>query len=244
MAVDTVLLLGSGPNAIDARRWDRHPFDRIVAINNAWQVRSDWTDLIYPYDFPADRMPKMRRQGQDFVPDTDFIPIQNHYGGVVYAGATMAFTAAYWVLGALRPNTLAYLGCDMVYHPQGASHFYGQGQPDPLRDDPTLMSLDAKSARFYVYAQRQGCQVVNLSKAYETRLCCPRAQVDDLQAPAWHVDHVLVERALQLEAQLDYYFPDGQYWNSDRSLDRDAIAELDDLWLRSVKRPASLDLHS
>lgn len=244
MAVDTVLLLGSGPNAIDARAWDTHPFDRIVAINNAWQVRPDWTDLIYPYDFPADRMPKTCSAAQSFVPDTDFIPIQNDYGGVVYAGATMAFTAAYWVLGALRPKTLAYLGCDMVYSAQGASHFYGQGAPDPLRDDPTLMSLDAKSARLYVYAQRQGCQVVNLSTADASRLCCPRAHIDDLHPSAWDIDHALADRALALETQLDYYFPDGQYWTSDRKLDRSAIAELDDMWVRCVKRPDAFGRHS
>ncbi len=245
MACESVLLLGSGPNATDARAWSDHPFERIVAINNAWAVRPDWTDLVYPYDFAHNRMPKTLAAGQRLVPDVDFIPVQNDYGGVVYAGATMAFTAGYWVLGALRPKILAYLGCDMVYTQSGASHFYGQGAPDPLRDDPTLMSLDAKSARFYAHARRQGCQVVNLSTADDTRLCCPRARIDDLGQPdAWDLDHDLVEHALAREAQLGYFFPDGQYWNSDRAIDRAAIAELDDLWLRCVKQPAFAGHHS
>src|SRR6056300_995016 len=68
MSVDTVLLLGSGPNATDARAWTDHPFDRIVAINNAWAVRPDWTDLIYPFDFPADRMPTTIKAGQRLGP--------------------------------------------------------------------------------------------------------------------------------------------------------------------------------
>lgn len=237
MSVDAVLLLGSGPNATDARAWTDHPFDRIVAINNAWAVRPDWTDLIYPFDFPADRMPTKISAGQRLVPDVDFIPVQNDYGGVVYAGATMAFTAAYWVLGALRPKTLAYLGCDMVYSAQGASHFYGQGQPDPLRDDPTLLSLDAKSARFYAHAQRQGCDVVNLSTATQSRLCCPRARIYQLNQPRWDVDQRMFDRALKREADLGYYFPDGQYWTSDTQLDRTAIADLDHMWMQAVKRP-------
>ena len=42
----TVLILGSGPNATLARCWARAPFDHILAINNAWQVRPDWDALI------------------------------------------------------------------------------------------------------------------------------------------------------------------------------------------------------
>ena len=52
-----VLILGSGPNVVACRDWPRAPFDRIVAINNAWAVRPDWDDLIHPDDFPAARMP-------------------------------------------------------------------------------------------------------------------------------------------------------------------------------------------
>ena len=53
----TVLIIGSGPNALEARSWPRGVFDVIVAINNAWRVREDWNYLIYPEDFPADRRP-------------------------------------------------------------------------------------------------------------------------------------------------------------------------------------------
>ena len=78
------------------------------------------------------------------------------FGGIVYAGATMAFTAGYWALSALQPRVLAYLGCDMIY-PQGQTHFYGTGAADPLRPDPTLQNLRAKSARLELLAARAGC---------------------------------------------------------------------------------------
>ena len=46
--MDRVLLLGSAPNSIIARQWDKENFDRIVAINNAWRVRDDWNDFNLP----------------------------------------------------------------------------------------------------------------------------------------------------------------------------------------------------
>ena len=52
-----VLILGSGPNVVTCRDWPRAPFDRIVAINNAWRVRPDWDDLVFPEDFPAEKRP-------------------------------------------------------------------------------------------------------------------------------------------------------------------------------------------
>ena len=81
------------------------------------------------------------------------MPIQNDLGGFVYAGGTMAFTAGYWALGALRPDVMAFFGCDMVYPTEG-SHFYGNGNADPLRDDITLRNLEAKSARLSIIAAR------------------------------------------------------------------------------------------
>ena len=84
--------------------------------------------------------------GQRIVTEAEFVPAQNAYGGFVYAGATMAFTAAYWALHVLRPSVIAVYGCDMQYPAAGPTHFYGMGTPDPLRADITLRSLEAKSA--------------------------------------------------------------------------------------------------
>ena len=99
--------------------------------------------------------------------------IQNQYGGFIYAGATMAFTAAYWALGALRPSHISFIGCDMYYPKTGKTHFYGKGTPDPLRDDISLMSLKAKSNRFLYISQKQNCVVGNISDG-PSKLTFPR----------------------------------------------------------------------
>ena len=144
-----ILMLGSAPMAAEAAAWPRGPFDLVLAINNAWRIRSDWDVAIHPHDFPVERQ-AVAGPGQRVVTETEFVPAQNAYGGFVYAGATMAFTAAYWALHALRPSVIAVYGCDMQYPAQGPTHFYGTGTPDPLREDITLRSLEAKSARLRV----------------------------------------------------------------------------------------------
>ena len=63
----SVLILGSGSNVLQARDWDSHPFDWVVAINNAWLVRDDWSDLIYPFDFPDKKKPKSVKKDQNIV---------------------------------------------------------------------------------------------------------------------------------------------------------------------------------
>ena len=40
----SLLMLGSAPMAAQAADWPRPPFDRILAINNAWSIRPDWDD--------------------------------------------------------------------------------------------------------------------------------------------------------------------------------------------------------
>ena len=159
----SILILGSGPNVLQARGWDTHSFDRVVVINNAWKVRDDWSDLIYPFDFPDEKKPKSVKRNQNIITQEAFVPIQNRFGGFLYAGGTMAFTAGYWALGHFAPVHIAFLGCDMHYPATAKTHFYGSGTADPLRDDISLMSLAAKANRFYAHAYEQGCQVTNLS---------------------------------------------------------------------------------
>ena len=60
-------------------------------------------------------------------------------------------------------------GCDMIYPEHGKTHFYGRGSADPLRDDVSLQSLEAKATRLLIHAAKQGCSMVNLSKG-KTRL--------------------------------------------------------------------------
>ena len=228
-----VLMLGSGPNVTQARHWPRAPFDQVVAINNAWRVRPDWDALVHPQDFPEDRRPEAG-PGQSIITHEDFVPAQNAYGGFVYAGGTMAFTAAYWVLHALRPRVLAVLGCDLHYPAKGATHFYGRGTPDPLRADITLQSLEAKSARLMIHAARQGCAVVNLSNG-PTRQVFPRSGLADLRAarPLPH-DGGLAARADAAEANLGYMVPSGRYWEEVERFDPAALRAIDHLWRHAV----------
>ena len=229
----TLLMLGSAPMALQAATWPRPPFDRILAINNAWAIRPDWDDCIYPWDFPEDRRP-MARHNQHLITQENFVPAQNAYGGFVYAGGTMAFTAAYWALHAHQPKTIAVFGCDMHYPANGPTHFYGHGTPDPLRLDITLRSLEAKSARLMILAAMQGTAMVNLSTG-ASRLIFPRASATDLPAGPAAFDATLTDLALQREADLNYHVPSGRYWEQADQFDTAQIDALDQLWLAAAR---------
>ncbi len=223
-----VLILGSGPNVVQVKDWQRAPFDCVVAINNAWQVRPDWDDMIHPSDFAPDRMPLVLKRGQRIVTHEDYVPAQNTFGGFVYGGGTMALTAGYWALHALKPNVLAFIGCDMMYDAP-RTHFYGTGTADPLRKDVTLRSLEAKSARLGALAHRQGCAAINLS-AEPSRLVFERGTPDDLDARTdW--DAAAIDHALRLEERAGYLVPSGKYWKEESRFDTDVIDEIDAAWL-------------
>ncbi|MDE3079787.1 MAG: hypothetical protein KGI94_07135 [Paracoccaceae bacterium] len=230
--MSVVLILGSAPDVVACQDWDLSLFSEIVVINNAWRVREDWTILIHPEDFPEDRRPGALRDGQRIVTAADYVPAQNALGGFVYAGGTMAFTAGYWVLHALAPKAVAYFGCDMVYAPQGNTHFYGTGAADPLRADVTLRSLEAKATRLQALAARQGCALVNLS-TNESRLTFPRATLDGLSrhvpAPV-PVNEAVLSAALSREAELGYFVESGRYWDRQADFDTGQIDALDALW--------------
>jgi hypothetical protein len=227
-----VLMLGSGPTAPEARDWDRSGIDTILAINNAHLVRPDWDLHIYPWDFPEDRRP-IPGPHQRAVTQEDFVPAQNDFGGFVYAGGTMAFTAAYWALSALRPRVIAAFGCDMHY-PPGQTHFYGAGTADPLRPDITLQSLEAKSARLLILAAMRGCAMVNLSFG-PTRLVFPRMTLGDLpDARPLPFDADLAATALRREVELGYLVPSGRYWVEAERFDPAALREVDAMWLAAA----------
>lgn len=224
-----VLVLGSGPNVVAARNWDSSQIDHIVAINNAWAVRPDWTHLIYPDDFAPERRPVDVAPDQTIVTSETYVPAQNALGGFVYAGGTMAFTAGYWALHALNPTVIGFMGCDMTYAPTGGTHFYGTGTADPLRDDVTLRSLEAKSTRMRLMAAQQGCAMVNLSED-ESRLTLPRATIATLAEakPAPNPD--VVAKALAAEQALEYFVPTGKYWKEEHRFDTAEIDRVDALW--------------
>lgn len=230
-----VLMLGSGPMVVRAAEWPRDGFDAVLAINNAHAVRADWDYHIYPWDFPEERRPRPQA-GQVTVQQDAFVPAQNAYGGFVYAGGTMAFTAAYWALHALRPRVIAAFGCDMHY-PAGQTHFYGAGTADPLRADVTLQSLEAKSARLMILAARQGCAMVNLSDG-PSRLVFPRGTREAVAAARpLPFDARLAEAALRREAELGYLVPSGRYWDEADRFDPAELRRLDAMWLAAAQVP-------
>lgn len=242
-----VLIVGSAPDALRVSGWDTTCFAHRVVINNAWQVCETWDHLIYPEDFPADRHPRVgQTRGKQLITAAEFVPVQNRYGGFVYAGGTMSFTAGYWVLGALQPDVMAYVGCDMIYEslPGQATHFYGQGTADPLRQDITLQSLEAKSVRLMALAQRQGCAVVNLSEQASSRLLFPRVSLPNLQACISQADLIeaadpqAIDEALRAEAHLAYMVPSGRYWEEARGFDAHKLRGIDHLWLAAAERKA------
>ncbi len=228
----SVLIIGSGPQAPIARTWGRRSFTHIVAINNAWRVRPDWDHAIFPEDFPNASRPQAG-VGQHLVTATQYVSVQNQFGGFVYAGGTMAFTAGYWALGTLRPDVMAFIGCDMVYPAQGNTHFYGTGAADPLRPDPTLQSLEAKSARLEILSAKAGCACVNLSSE-ESRLLFARGDVGQLpSSPTLAPEAQSIAMAQAKERALGYLVPSGRYWEQAHRFDAQALSDLDDLWLNA-----------
>jgi hypothetical protein len=243
----TILILGSAPDAIIARDLECSCFDAIVAINNAWRVRPDWTYLVHAGDFPDERKP-IAGPGQSVISYEAYVPANNSFGGIVHAGGTMAFTAAYWALECLRPDIMAFCGCDMIYDQKdGRSHFYGTGRADPLRPDPTLQSLEAKSNRLMLLAAAERCLCVNLSQLSRSRLTFPRldahrlsgecelVHVEGLQSISGRIGSTGMKRALTLETAMGMIAPSGDYWNHLDMLDPTAISVIDELWLSSVQ---------
>lgn len=248
MLKNSVLVIGSAPNAVLAKNLPRDLFTHIVVINNAWQIRDDWDYLIYPDDFPVERHPKQIQAHQHVITSSEYVPIQNDYGGFVYAGGTMAFTAAYWVLGHLKPDMIVFIGCDMVYPAGSPTHFYGTGAADPLRSDVSLQSLEAKSRRFDYHAISQGCLCFNLTNLAESRLTYSRIVMDDI-ARIQHLElsqlldiaryGISAEKAVDVlaeERSLGYYFRSGKYWEHLAEISAESVREVDRMWLNVFSR--------
>ena len=225
-----ILIIGSAPDALEAQSFNRERFQSLVAINNAWNVRKDWDYCIFPDDFPENRRPNKNKE-QKLIRSEQYVPLQNKYGGFVYSGGTMAFTAGYWVLGHFNPKAIAYIGCDMVYDGE-TTHFYGKGTPDPLRKDPTLKNLKAKSARLEAIAASQNCSIFNLSKKPKSNLVFRRNSPENIseEPTPRRVNTKLLKVVLEKEKGLGYFVKNGKYWKHLAEFDQKKIDILDDLW--------------
>ncbi len=233
----TVLVVGSAPDATRCRDWPKALFSSIVAINNAWRIRDDWDYLAFPDDFPPENRPTDLRPGQDLIRSDSYVPSNNRFGGVLYAGGTMAFSTGYWALDALRPAVLAFVGCDMVYPTAGRTHFYGKGTADPLREDISLRNLEAKSARLSLHAAMLGCACVRLSSG-PSRLTfpqCPPDQLASLPSPTLRVNGAGFRAASEEESRLGYTVESGRYWEHEQEFSTDRLDALDRMWLRAAQ---------
>jgi len=242
--MNVVLIVGSAPDAVRINSLDFSLFNNSVAINNAWKLRQDWDYAIYPEDFPTQRQPKNFHVKKKIITAKEYVPIQNKFGGFVYAGGTMAFTAGYWALGTLKPDVIAYLGCDMIYSDKiSDNHFYGQGVADPLRDDITLQSLEAKSARLMAIAKFNNCSVVNLSEQDQSRLLFPRVQIENFKKKRTIFNFIsadkikfnlkALKKALSIEKKLNYMVHSGRYWEQINKFDPIQLSKIDQLWLQT-----------
>lgn len=232
----TVLLLGSAPVAVRCRPWPKSDFFAIVAINNAWRLRDDWDFLIAPDDFPTPQRPATLGPGQKLIGSAEYVPASNRFGGIFYCGGTMAFTTAYWALAVLKPTVLAFLGCDMIYPAAGQTHFYGRGTADPLREDLSLRSLEAKSARLMLHAARLGCACVRLSSG-PSRLVFPCAEVSDLsgvRSLGRLAGEPVFDTATAQEQGLGYRVASGRYWQHTDQFCPSEVDALDGMWLRAA----------
>jgi hypothetical protein len=241
--MNVVLIVGSAPDAVRINSLDLSLFNNSVAINNAWRLKQKWDYVIYPEDFPIQRQPK-NLHVKKIITAKEYVPIQNKFGGFVYAGGTMAFTAGYWALGTLKPDVIAYLGCDMIYSNKiSNNHFYGKGAADPLRDDITLQSLEAKSARLMAIAKFNNCSVVNLSEQDQSRLLFPRIQIDNfkkkrtifnlISAAKIKFNLKALKKALSFEKKLNYMVHSGRYWEQINKFDPIQLSKIDQLWLQT-----------
>ena len=238
--------MGSAPDAVVVRELEPQVFDARVAINNAWRLRKDWTHLIHPEDFPQTRQPDVVGEGQRIVDYKQYVPANNAYGGVIYAGGTMAFTAGYWALRTFGPAALFFVGCDMVYDTKSKqTHFYGTGEADPLRVDPTLQSLQAKSNRLLVCALKQDSVCINLSQLPSSRLTFPRMDprndligsdevLASLRAAATATaDLRRVDMAFMKEKEVGCFAESGNYWEEGVP-EAQPLKQIDDLWLNTI----------
>lgn len=241
-----VLVLGSAPDAILCKPWPKSNVSSIVALNNAWRVRDDWDYLVAPDDFPVERRPSAIRADQRLIGSEEYVPANNLFGGVFYAGGTMAFSAGYWALAVLKPSVIAFLGCDMIYPNSGKSHFYGRGRSDPLRFDPSLRNLEAKSSRLMLLAERSGCACVRLSTG-ESRLVFPSARYQDLAAmpsPTKPRPNTMINHALKEERRLSYHLESGRYWEVSDSFSLSAVDAIDELWLHAAGLSGETSKHA
>ena len=135
----------------------------------------------------------------------------------------------------------------MIYNQKnGHSHFYGTGTADPLRLDPTLQSLEAKSNRLMILAAEQQCLCVNMSTLEKSRLTFPRMNAEDaastrsqthrqgLSDIRQNCDAAIISKAKSMETEYGQFVPSGDYWNHKAQIDPDELRDIDRQWITAL----------
>ena len=61
------------------------------------------------------------------------------------------------------------------------------------------------------------------------------AASEKTKTPANVLDEEQIAIALNREAELDYYVPNGRYWDDHRHFDKGALMQLDTLWMNTIQ---------
>lgn len=161
---NSTLIVGSAPDASVITDAHVPKSIALIAVNNAWRLRSDFLIHISPNDFPDANKPppdyKLHR-----VQNGGYIAGLRRAGGVLFCGATMSFCSGYYALSARPERIIGFLGCNMVYEGTN-THFYGKGEPDPIKVQAatyaSIKDLKAKAARLFLYGLLQDTLILNL----------------------------------------------------------------------------------
>lgn len=235
-----VVILGSAPSATQAARL-LGAETIVVALNNAHRAVPRIDFAFYAGDFPAER--RHAQVGRIGRSTPHYLPALQAFGGPLYCGATIAFAAAYWAIVNFPYAQVSFYGCDMVY-PAEQSHFYGQGQPDPLRRNMSLQNLRAKSLRIFYFGLTHHVLFLNASQEVHTRLAVPQlksgrslsetlygALQSEFATLVTDLDR-LAQPALALEASAPFDAQRTDYWvYANEANVWTYTAAIDDLWM-------------
>ncbi|MEM9304539.1 MAG: hypothetical protein AAGE01_20675 [Pseudomonadota bacterium] len=178
-----VLVLGSGPSIAQLDRMDSSPWT-VVAMNRAWSFRPDRVDYVVHMDaLPGSKRPPAGRyEPGRVVSYAEYVEAVRHYARRFshgesddwwsVTGGLIHFSTSYWVMHALNPGRIGYLGCDFNYA-GGTTHFYGRGQSIPA-EEPHREPLGAYFDIQARFCDGAGVSLLNLSDDPDSLLPYPR----------------------------------------------------------------------
>lgn len=178
MNIDKILLVGSGPYIEDWYRDNKHLITKdvlVVAMNNAWALDPERVDLwcfANDYFITAQCPPKHEdwHKLRCFRAGVTSHWIKSPFWYDQAGGSgTMFLNTAYHLINlmckSVLPRVPIYcIGCDMVYTGD-KTHFYGKGDPDPLR-----MGEDWLNHALYTLSMATSFELYNANLDKESRL--------------------------------------------------------------------------